>query len=83
MADADAMKREAARHIEAQIASTSLDPEPPDNRKKVTTRFPLKRIEPRHPMWVTLKCLLNHSSGYYTRPISRTHFHNFYSDQSS
>ena len=35
MADEESMHREAASQIEAQIASTSLEAEPPDGRKKV------------------------------------------------
>ena len=35
VADEEAMRQEAARRIEAQIAGTSLEPEPPDGRRKV------------------------------------------------
>lgn len=35
VADEEAMRKEAAHQIEAQIASTSLEPEPPDSKKKV------------------------------------------------
>ena len=34
MADEESMHREAASQIEAQIASTSLEAEPPDGRNK-------------------------------------------------
>ena len=75
MADADAMKREAARHIEAQIASTSLDPEPPDNRKKVTSRFPTPKTHQLHVgdfqvsfklfMQVSYETIIKESLSYY------------------
>ena len=38
IADEESMRREAAQRIGAQIASTSLEPEPPDGRKKVRNR---------------------------------------------